>query len=212
MIQHSVSTLRAGAPLESARVAVVLLHGRGASAQSVLSLSPELGGDDVAFLAPQASNDTWYPQRFIVPTAQNEPWLSAALEAVGETVALTQLPLERVILAGFSQGACLALEYAVRAGGHFGGVIAFSGGLIGADDEVGSSRGAPITGTPIFIGCDEQDFHIPLERVQRSAQILSNLGAVVDARIYRGLGHAINADELEAARAIIDGALLFKNR
>jgi phospholipase/carboxylesterase len=196
----------AGVPLESARVAVVLLHGRGASAQDILTLAPELRGDGVAFLAPQAVNGAWYPQRFIVPNVQNEPWLSAALKTVGETVASSGLPLERVIIAGFSQGACLALEYAARVGGRFGGVIAFSGGLIGSDAEVGVLA-KPLEQTPIFIGCDEQDFHIPLERVQQSAEILSSLGAEVDLKIYRGLGHSINADELEAAREIIRSAL-----
>ncbi len=211
MIGNPLNIIRAGTPLESARVAVVLLHGRGASAQSILSLAPELEVDGVAFVAPQAVNGSWYPQRFIVPNVQNEPWLSAALATVGETVTLTQLPHERVIIAGFSQGACLALEYAARVGGRFGGVIAFSGGLIGSNSEVGALA-QDMMQTPVFMGCDEDDFHIPFDRVQHSAQTLTDFGASVDSRIYQGLGHSINADELAATRAIIRKALLLEDR
>jgi predicted esterase len=183
--------------------AVVLLHGRGSSPEDILGLAQHLPSQQTQFLAPRAKNNTWYPQRFIRPTAENEPHLSVALEQVRQAILETRLPLEQVVLLGFSQGACLALEYAARHGGRFGGVVAFSGGLIGTDQELGK-LGKPLESTPVFLGCDAQDFHIPLERVEESAKILSNLGAVVDKRIYQGLGHGINRDEIEAIWRILE--------
>jgi phospholipase/carboxylesterase len=146
-----VNLLHAGAPLETARIAVVMIHGRGANAQTILSLSDALGLPDAAFLAPQADGGVWYPHRFIEPVAHNQPWLSNALETVTRAIHDTGVPQERVALLGFSQGACLALETAYRVGGRFKAVIGFSGGLIGADEEVGATRGANLDGTPVFL-------------------------------------------------------------
>lgn len=188
---------------ETAKRGVILLHGRGSSPEDILGLRRYLELPNTLFIAPRARNTTWYPQRFIRPNAENEPWLSSALETVAECIQQTNLPLEQVVLLGFSQGACLALEFAARHGGRFGGVIAFSGGLIGSDSEIGK-LGQPLLETPIFIGCDEADFHIDLPRVNASADILSRLGAKVDKRIYKGLGHTINQDEIDAARAILN--------
>jgi phospholipase/carboxylesterase len=199
----AVKLLHAGEPLESARVAVVMLHGRGSNAEDILSLSADLEAPGVAFLAPEAPGGAWYPQRFIVPTAQNEPWLSAALETVKSAIAATKRKQHQIALLGFSQGACLALETALRVGGRFKAVIGLSGGLIGADEELGAHAGENLAGTPIFLGCSDVDFHIPLERVKRSAAILEAHGAKVDARIYPNFGHTINADELEAARNLL---------
>jgi predicted esterase len=192
---------------ETAQRAVLLLHGRGSSPEDILGLRPHLEMPDTLFIAPRAKNNTWYPQRFIRPIAENEPWLSSALEMVSECIQQTGLPQSQIVLLGFSQGACLALEFAVRHGGRFGGVIAFSGGLIGT--EVGK-LGQPLLETPIFIGCDEADFHIDLNRVDQSAGILTQLGANVDKRIYKGLGHSINSDEMTAARIILENVKVHK--
>jgi phospholipase/carboxylesterase len=195
--------LHVGAPLETARIAVVMLHGRGSNARDILSLADAFELNDAAFLAPNAVGGSWYPQRFIQPVQHNQPWLGNALETVQAVVRHSGLPRARVALLGFSQGACLALETAYRTGGNFQAVIGFSGGLIGADDEVGAVKGASLEGTPVFIGCSDVDTHIPLERVHRSAQLLEAAGARVDKRIYPGFGHAINDDELEAARELL---------
>jgi phospholipase/carboxylesterase len=198
-----VNLLHAGAPLETTRIAVVMIHGRGANTQSILSLRDALGLPDAAFLAPQADGGVWYPHRFIEPVAHNQPWLSNALETVTRAIQDTGVPQERVALLGFSQGACLALETAYRVGGRFKAVIGFSGGLIGADEEVGAARGVNLDGTPVFLGCSDVDFHIPLERVHQSASLFEAAGAVVDKRIYPNFGHAINEDEILAARALL---------
>ncbi len=194
---------------ETAKQAVIMLHGRGSSPEDILGLSTHLAIPDTVFIAPRAKNNTWYPQRFIRPVSENEPWLTSALETVSQAIQQTNLPLEKIVLLGFSQGACLALEYAVRHGGRFGGIIAFSGGLIGSDSEVGK-MGQPLLETPVFIGCDEADFHIDLSRVEESARILTKLGAKVDKRIYKGLGHSINMDEIIAARSILENVKLTK--
>ncbi len=198
----------AGAPLTQARAAVLLLHGRGDSARGILGLADVLGVADIAYAAPQAEGHTWYPQSFLQPFACNEPYLSQALAAV--TDALGELgkagfDRENIVLMGFSQGACLALESAARNAGRFGGVVAFSGGLIGPDDAPRDYPGA-LEQTPVFLGCSDVDMHIPKARVLASAEIMLGLGGAVDARIYPGMGHTINEDELGAARAILAGA------
>ena len=197
--------LTAGEPLGRARAALVLLHGRGAGAADILALAGELAPPGYASLAPQAAGHTWYPYSFLMPIERNEPHLSSALaavEAVLARVAGAGIPPERTALLGFSQGACLALEFAARHARRYGGVIAFSGGLIGPD---GTPRDYPGTldGTPVFIGGSDVDAHIPLARMEESARVLERLGAAVDLRIYRGMGLTVNADELAAARAIL---------
>jgi phospholipase/carboxylesterase len=187
--------------------AVVLLHGRGSSPEDILALAQHLPSSQTQFLAPRAKDNTWYPRPFLRPTAENEPFLSAALEQVRLAVLETGLEQEKIVLLGFSQGACLALEYAKRCGGRFGGVVAFSGGLIGIDPELGQLA-QPLESTPVFLGCDAQDAHIPLERVHTSAHILTTLGAVMDTRIYQGLGHGINQDELRVAQQMLKAVLL----
>jgi phospholipase/carboxylesterase len=184
--------------------AVVLLHGRGSSPEDILGLAQHLPQAGTRFFAPRAVGGAWYPQRFLRPIAENEPFLSAALEQVRLAVLETGLEQEKIVLLGFSQGACLALEFAARHGRRFGGVAALSGGLIGADSEVGA-LGQPLLSTPVFLGCDANDFHIPLERVEESARVLERLGAVVDKRIYRDLGHGINQDEIDVVRQMLLG-------
>lgn len=200
--------LSAGAPLATAKAAVILLHGRGASAEDILSLADPLGVDGVAYLAPQASGWVWYPERFLVPRARNEPHLSSALGVVDGLVAdLSDAGIagSRVVVAGFSQGACLALEWTARAARRIGGAIGFSGGLIGSDAEI-EERAGDLAGTPVFLGCSDVDFHIPVERVHATGRILAALGAAGATRIYPGMGHTIVQDEVDAARQIIAAA------
>lgn len=184
---------------------MIMLHGRGASAESILMLAEEFDQTDFAYLAPQAANGTWYPNRFLAPTASNEPWLSSALRIVGEVVAQVHaegIAHERIMLLGFSQGACLALEYAARHAQRYAGVIGLSGGVIGAENEARRDHGH-FDGTPIFLGCSDVDFHIPKERVEHAAKILQALGAEVTMRLYRNMEHTVNHDEIKFVRALI---------
>ena len=197
--------LMAGAPLERASGAIIAIHGRGAGAEDIIALAQEVAPPDVTILAPQAAGNTWYPYRFLEPTARNEPFLSSALRTV--TGLVTQLgeqgiPPERVALLGFSQGACLALESAARNPRRYAGIIGFSGGLIGPPGTPFNFAGS-LDGAPVFLGCSDVDPHIPKERVEESAVALKRLGATVDIRLYPGMGHTINRDELDAARAIL---------
>lgn len=202
--------LSAGEPLEQAQAALVLLHGRGASAQDILTLVPELfpeglENSGLAVLAPQAAGGTWYPNRFMEPTQTNEPWLSSALRVVGDLLAhISQagIPLERTVLLGFSQGGCLALEYAARNARRYGSLIGLSAGLIGAEGEPRQDHGS-LQGTPVFLGCSDPDLHIPRSRVEESARILGSLGGKVTLRLYPDLGHTINQDEIEFVRRML---------
>jgi predicted esterase len=196
---------RAGAPLESARAALVLLHGRGASAADILALGEEVAAPNVALLAPEAAGNTWYPYSFLAPLERNEPWLSSALSVVRATVATVEaagVPAARIVLLGFSQGGCLALEFAARNARRYGGVAGLSAGLIGPD---GTPRDYPgsLDGTPVFLGCSDVDPHIPAARVRESAEVLTRLGSGVTMRLYPGMGHTVNDDELEAVRALV---------
>jgi predicted esterase len=170
-----------------------------------LSLASELGVADVAFLAPQAAGSTWYPYSFLAPVDRNEPWLSSALAKVGAVVERSQaagIPPERTVLLGFSQGACLAVEYAARNARRYGGVAVLSGGLIGAVLKPERYRG-DFEGTSVFLGCSDIDPHIPVERVRDSAAQLERMGAAVTMRLYPGMGHAVNAEELDRVRAML---------
>ena len=201
--------LKRGPDLENAQAVMILLHGRGASAQDILSLADHIQHPALTYLAPQAAGFQWYPQRFIAPLAANEPWLSSALEKIGAMVAsvvTASIPHERIIIGGFSQGACLALEFVARTARRYGGVIAFSGGLIGPDNTPRDYAGS-LAGTPIFLGCSDVDFHIPKARVLESKSILRDLGANVTARLYPGMGHTINADELNFAQDMVNQLL-----
>ena len=203
---QNAPVLAAGAKTEAARAAVILLHGRGGNAREILSLSGAFGRTDVAYVAPEASGNTWYPHRFLVPRAENQPHLDSAYRVVARLIAdlaRRGLPADKVILAGFSQGACLASDYAARNPERYGGVFAFSGGLIG--DRVSPADFAgDLAGTPAFVGCSDVDGHIPADRVRLTADILKALGANVTLRLYPGMGHTINQDEINAAKAIID--------
>src|SRR5262249_42394229 len=170
-----------------------------------LSLAPEIAAPGVAFLAPQAAGGTWYPNRFTAPLERNEPYLSSALRAVADAVAAAAgagVEPPRTAIIGFSQGACLALEFGARNARSYGALIGLSGGLIGPEVERSRYPGS-LDGTPVLLGCSDVDPHIPLDRVRESAQALEELGASVDLRIYPQLGHTVNMDEIEAARALI---------
>jgi predicted esterase len=192
----------AGAPLAGAHGAVVMIHGRGDSAAGILSLAPELAAPGIAFVAPQAAGGTWYPNRFTAPIERNEPYLGSALKALGDAVAAVGLPPERVALLGFSQGACLGLEFAARNARRYGGVVGLSGGLIGPTVDESRYPGS-LDGTPVLLGCSDVDPHIPLERVRETAEMLERLGGIVDLKIYPGLGHTVNMDEIDAAQALV---------
>lgn len=197
--------LRAGAPPGEARAAVVLLHGRGADAEDILGLAEPLWQPGVAYLAPQAAGHTWYPYSFLAPLEANEPWLSSALARVGELVtdlAAEGLAGERVVLAGFSQGACLTIEYAARHARRYGGIVAFTGGLIGPPGTPRDYAGS-FDGTPAFIGAGDPDPHVPWSRVEESAAVLTRMGAEAKVARYPGLGHAIAEDEIAHAREIL---------
>jgi predicted esterase len=204
---QGISALSTGTPLGEGHAVVIMVHGRGASAESILSLAPELPGEGVTFVAPQAAGGSWYPFSFLEPMERNEPFLSSALAALGQLVAQIEaagVPAERIALLGFSQGACLASEFVARNARRYGGLIVFSGGLIGPSGTPRSYAGS-LAGTPAFLGCSDIDSHIPKGRVEESAVVLRKLGAEVTIKLYRGMGHTINEDELEHARAIVAG-------
>lgn len=194
-----------GPPPERARLAVIIVHGRGASAEDILGLAAELRLDEVAFYAPQAAGGTWYPYSFLNPIPQNEPGITSGLRKVGaiiDTLGEQGFAPARIGLLGFSQGACLALEYAARHAQQYWAVAGLSGGLIGPPGTPRDYEGS-MGGTPVFLGCSDVDPHIPVERVHETAEVFRTLGANVDERIYPRMGHTINRDELDAVRALL---------
>lgn len=211
MILHDrQQVLRGGAPLSKARALLLLLHGRGASAEDIYSLGEAAAADspDVALVAPQASGSTWYPQRFLAPVARNEPFLSSALGVIANLVAEaseSRIRFDRVVIAGFSQGACLALEFACRHPRRYGGIVGLSGAVIGPPGGARRLAGT-LDGTPVYLGCDEEDAHIPLQSVEESAAILTKLGAHVTKTIFKELGHTVNAEELAVLKGLVEKA------
>jgi phospholipase/carboxylesterase len=197
--------LEAGEKLGKARAAMILLHGRGATAEDIMTLAAELMHPGFAYLAPQAAGNAWYPNPFTAPLEANEPYLSSALEVVQTLLARVQetIPAERVILLGFSQGACLTLEFAARYARRYGGVVGLSGGLIGPD---GTPRDYPgdFEGTPAFLGCSDVDPHIRKDRVIEAADVFTRMGAQVTVRLYPGMGHTVIEDEIDSVRAIVE--------
>ncbi|MEJ2757445.1 MAG: dienelactone hydrolase family protein [Anaerolineales bacterium] len=199
--------VQAGNPLDAATAAMILLHGRGSNPEDILSLTHYLEVTGWALLAPQAAGYTWYPYSFLAPREQNEPYLSSALAMLEETVQTVLdagIQPEEIVLLGFSQGACLSLEYAARNPRPYGGVSALSGGLIGETVQAADYPGS-LEGVPVFLGCSDIDPHIPRARVLESERILSDMGAQVTARLYPGMGHTINEDELAAVQQILTG-------
>jgi predicted esterase len=197
--------MRRGPSLAQARLLVILVHGRGGSATDMLGLADQFRATDVAYLAPQAAGQTWYPYSFLTPIDRNEPGISSGLRVIGglvESAAKQGVPPERVVILGFSQGACLTLEFAARHARRYRGVVGLSGGLIGPPGTPRDYRGS-CDGTPVFLGCSDIDPHIPVERVRESAEVFRRLGAVVDERIYPGMEHTVNRDEIEAIDALL---------
>jgi len=198
--------LRKGPASAQARIAVVLVHGRGDSAAGILGLVDEFPQTDVTWVAPQAAGHTWYPFSFLSPMEQNEPGLSSALGVIGSLVQMLEadgVPADRVVLMGFSQGACLAQEFAARHARRYAGVVGLSGGVIGPSGTPRTYPGS-FDGTPVFLGCSDMDPHIPLERVNESADVFRRMGADVDARMYPRMGHTVNADEIAAVSILLD--------
>lgn len=199
--------LRFGAPPGEATAAVLLVHGRGGSPEGMAEFARVLARPGTAWLAPRAASGTWYPESFLAPLERNQPWLDSALRALARAV--DELGREglgpgRVFLLGFSQGACLATEFVARNARRWGGLAALSGGLIGPPGTPRDYAGA-LEGMPAFLGCGDPDPHIPRERVEESGEVLAALGAKVDVRIYPGLGHAVNGEEIEAVRSLLRG-------
>ena len=198
--------LEAGAPLGEAPIAVIMVHGRNAGPANILDLVPRLARPHVTYLAPAAAGRAWYPHSFLAEVGTNEPGLSSGLgvlAALVTRVAAAGVPRERVVLLGFSQGACLTAEFAVRHAARFGGVAVFSGGVIGPP---GTSWNTPgdFAGTPVFFGCSDTDSHVPEVRVTESAALFARLGATVTSRIYPGMGHLVNDDEIAWTQDLID--------
>lgn len=203
-----VSPVLAGVALTEASYALVLVHGRGGSAEGMLPIAKAAKATDAALVAPVAAGNSWYPKRFLDPREQNEPWLSSALASVGaavDQVRATGIPSEHIVLVGFSQGACLMLEYATMAAQsnvRFGGVAALAGGLIG-DPLVPRRDHGSLGGTPVLLACGNADGHIPEAIVRSSAEVFRTLGASVDLRIYPGIGHDIVGDEIDALTEMV---------
>ena len=197
--------LQHGPQPSAARLTMIMVHGRGASAEDMLSLAAELGTTDIAILAPQAAGRTWYPYSFLSPIQDNEPWISSGLRVLAGLVdglVAQQIPHARIALLGFSQGACLSLEFAARHPRRYAAVVGLSGGLIGPP---GTPRDYPgsLDEAPVFLGCSDIDAHIPLARVHESAEVFRRMGASVDERIYPRMGHTVNEDEIEGVKALL---------
>lgn len=211
----------AGAPISKARIVVIMAHGRGGSPSDILGLGQYLAIPDIAFIAPTAANRSWWPHSFLVPLEENEPWLDSALAAFADAVDLAfqeGVPAERIVITGFSQGACLALEHSARAGRPYHGIVGLSGGLLGTRDAGGpptpdlygqARKGFDYTGrvdgSRVFLGCHEQDPHIPLARVRETEQVFQSMGGDVTVQIYPGQGHGIVEEEVSYLRGLLNG-------
>ena len=199
----------AGQPLGESRAVVIMVHGRNASPSNILELAAVLNRPAFTYLAPAAADHTWYPYSFLENTAKNEPGLSSGLYVLGQIVADIEargIGKDHIVLLGFSQGACLSAEFAVRHAGRYGGVIVFSGGVIGPPGTEWNYPGS-FDGTPVFLGCSDVDAHIPAQRVEESALVFERMGATVTKRLYPGMGHLINDDEIAFARDVMDRVL-----
>lgn len=195
---HGYDVLTEGKPLAEAENALILLHGRGADPEDIILLAEDFCDESFYVAAPRATGNSWYPESFLVPVERNEPWLSSAVAVIkrliDETAAL--IPVERIYVMGFSQGACLALEVTARHAMKYAGVAAFSGGLIGSSIDPLKYKG-DFNGTKIFIGNSDRDPHIPLKRTEESAALLESIGADVNLKIYPGMPHTIIRDEID---------------
>lgn len=207
--------LRAGPTANQANACAILVHGRNAKAESMLALADALRLPDVHYRAPQAPGMTWYPQSFLAPLPVNESGIEHGFETIRSILDELQaegVPSERIVLIGFSQGACLASEFTARHARRYGGLVALSGGLIGnvqlegaeAPDDKGFEYEGSLEGTPALLACSDVDPHIPVERVRKTEEVLAELDAKVDLRIYRGMGHTVNSDEVRAVQRLLE--------
>lgn len=197
--------LRRGAALTEAQLAVIMIHGRNAGPGNILELASAINHPGAIYLAPGAKGGAWYPKSFLSPIAENEPGITSGISVIHaliDELVAAGVPTERIVLLGFSQGACLACTAAQRRAARYGGVVVYSGGLIGPPGTVWSADGS-LEGTPILLGCSDIDFHIPEERVRESAAHFERMGADVTLRIYEGMGHLVNDDEIEFTRALL---------
>jgi phospholipase/carboxylesterase len=207
MYTHAKNIITTGTPLANAKGVLVLLHGRGGTAQNIISLASEFNLTDMAIAAPQATNDSWYPYSFMSPVADNQPALDSALELIGDAVKdiiAGGISPQNIYFAGFSQGACLTLEYIARNAQQYGGAVAFTGGLIGRELETGNYNG-DFAGTPILLSTGNPDPHVPVTRVEESASILKDLGAKVTVKVFEGRPHTIIQQEIDLANQLIFG-------
>lgn len=196
----------AGADVREAPAVVVMVHGRNAGPENILSIVPRLSRPEAAYLAPAAANGTWYPHTFLSERQKNEPDLSSALQVLADLttdLASQGVPAERIVLLGFSQGACLSAEFVFRHPARWGGLVVLSGGLIGPPGTTWTTVGS-LAGTPVFLGCSDVDTHIPAARVDETAEVFTAMSAAVTRRFYPGMAHTVNDDEIDRARAIID--------
>jgi phospholipase/carboxylesterase len=206
--QHE-RVVAAGVPIATAKAAMVMVHGRGASAQNILTLLDGIDVGDFAYLAPEASGGTWYPNSFLAPISSNEPGISSGLQAIDDVISRIHaagIADDHIMLLGFSQGACLSLEYSARNPRRLGGICGLSGGLIGPDDTPRNYEGS-FARTPVFLGCSDVDFHIPAARVELTAKVLERMDASVTMKLYPGMGHLVNEDEIAHVRQIMESVL-----
>lgn len=202
---HEKKIVTRGKKIDDAKKALIMLHGRGGTADDILGFASHLNVDEYALFAPEATGNSWYPLSFLALPEQNEPWLSSALELLNELVDDINeqgIPTEQIYFTGFSQGACLSLEFVARNAKKYGGVAAFTGGLIGNKIYQENYTG-DFGGTPVFIGSSDPDLHVPVERVHATTQTLQNMHAHVTEKIYKNMGHTINEDEIEHANRLI---------
>jgi predicted esterase len=202
--------MHVGAPLDTARAAMIMVHGRNAAPENILELSDVLDRPAFAYVGPAAAGETWYPYSFMAPRAQNEPGISsglAVIESLVTSLIARGFEAERIMLLGFSQGACLTSEFAIRHPRRYGGVMALSGGLIGPPGTTWDDVTTSLDGTPVFLGCSDVDPHIPAERVRESEAVFRRLGAAVTRKLYPGMGHTVSGDEIENVQRVMDEVL-----
>ncbi|MEX2592582.1 MAG: dienelactone hydrolase family protein [Anditalea sp.] len=202
---HTRNIITSGKDISEAKKLLIMLHGRGGNARDILSLANHLHVDDFALFAPQATNNTWYPHSFLAKPAQNEPWLSSALEILGdllEEIKSKGIALENTYFGGFSQGACLAAEFVTRNAAGFGGIVLFTGGLIGDKVSAENYQG-DFAGTPVFIGTGNPDAHVPVERVNETSKLMEKMNATVTVKVYDNRPHSISPGEIQMANRLV---------